>query len=120
MKFSQKKLSYLVLVLVVGISILFAFKIKNLNFNYDFEAFFPNEDNELETYNKHRDRFEWDNEFVLLGIENKKGIFKKDFLAKISALIKEGGKITECNYDLVKVMGFLIQAEQAGKQGLAK
>jgi predicted RND superfamily exporter protein len=86
MKFSQKKLSYLVLVLVVGISILFAFKIKNLNFNYDFEAFFPNEDNELETYNKHRDRFEWDNEFVLLGIENKKGIFKKDFLTKIESL----------------------------------
>ena len=52
MKFSQKKLSYLVLVLVVGISILFAFKIKNLNFNYDFEAFFPNEDNELQTMKK--------------------------------------------------------------------
>jgi hypothetical protein len=50
----------------------------------------------------------------------KKTAEKKDFLAKISALIKEGGKITECNYDLVKVMGFLIQAEQAGKQGLAK
>ena len=50
----------------------------------------------------------------------KKTTEKKDFLAKISALIKEGGKITECNYDLVKVMGFLIQAEQAGKQGLAK
>ncbi len=86
MKYSQKKLSYLVLVLVVGISILFAFKIKTLSFNYDFEAFFPNEDNELETYNKHRDRFEWDNEFVLLGIENKKGIFKKDFLTKIEHL----------------------------------
>ena len=86
MKLSQKKLSYLVLVLVVGISVLFAFKIKSLNFNYDFEAFFPNEDNELETYNKHRDRFEWDNEFVLLGIENKKGIFKKDFLTKIEHL----------------------------------
>ena len=50
----------------------------------------------------------------------KKTSEKKDFLAKISALIKEGGKITECNYDLVKVMGFLVQAEQAGKQGLAK
>jgi predicted RND superfamily exporter protein len=86
MKLSQKKLSYFVLVLVVGISILFAFKIKSLNFNYDFEAFFPNEDNELETYNKHRYRFEWDNEFVLLGIENKKGIFKKDFLTNVESL----------------------------------
>jgi predicted RND superfamily exporter protein len=86
MKLSQKKLSYFVLVLVVGISILFAFKIKSLNFNYDFEAFFPNEDNELETYNKHRYRFEWDNEFVLLGIENKKGVFKKDFLTNVESL----------------------------------
>jgi hypothetical protein len=50
----------------------------------------------------------------------KKTSEKKDFLAKISALIVEGGKITECNFDLPKVMGFLIQAEQAGKQGLAK
>lgn len=86
MKFSQKNLSYLVLLLVVGISILFAFKIKSLNFNYDFEAFFPNEDKELEIYNNHRDRFEWDNEFVLLGIENKQGVFKKDFLTKIESL----------------------------------
>jgi hypothetical protein len=45
---------------------------------------------------------------------------KKDFLAKISALILEGGKITECNFNLPKVMGYLVQAEQAGKQGLAK
>ena len=89
MKLSQKKLSYLVLIIAVGISILFAFKIKHLNFNYDFEAFFPNEDNELETYIKHRNRFEWDNEFVLLGIENKAGIFKKDFLTKIETLSNE-------------------------------
>lgn len=86
MKFSQKTISYLVLTLIVGISIVFAFKIKTLKFNYDFEAFFPNEDSELEIYETHRDRFEWDNEFVLIGIENKAGIFKKDFLKKIEAL----------------------------------
>ncbi len=86
MKFSQKTISYLVLTIIVGISIVFAFKIKTLKFNYDFEAFFPNEDSELEVYETHRNRFEWDNEFVLLGIENKAGIFKKDFLKKIEAL----------------------------------
>jgi predicted RND superfamily exporter protein len=67
----QKKLSLVVLFIVILISFLFTLPLKNLSFNYDFEAFFPNEDNELETYNRHRDRFEWDNEFVLLGIENK-------------------------------------------------
>ncbi len=86
MKLNQKKLSYVVLGFVVAFTVICAFKIKDLKFNYDFEAFFPNEDSELEVYHTHRDRFEWDNEFVLLGLENKKGIFKKDFLQKVEAL----------------------------------
>lgn len=89
MKFSQKKLNYLIIAFVIGFSVLCAFKIKDLKFDYNFEAFFPNEDSELEVYENHRKRFEWDNEFVLLGIENKKGIFKKDFLYKIDSLTKE-------------------------------
>jgi predicted RND superfamily exporter protein len=89
MNFSQKKLNYFIITFVIGFSILCAFKIKDLKFDYNFEAFFPNEDSELEVYENHRKRFEWDNEFVLLGIENKKGIFKKDFLYKIDSLTKE-------------------------------
>ncbi len=89
MKLNQKKLSYVVLSFVIAFTIICAFKIKDLKFNYDFEAFFPNEDSELEVYHTHRDRFEWDNEFVLLGLENKKGIFKKDFLQKVEALSNE-------------------------------
>ena len=54
----QKKLSLVVLFIVILISFLFTLPLKNLSFNYDFEAFFPNEDNELETYNRHRDRLE--------------------------------------------------------------
>jgi len=45
----------------------------------------------------------------------KKESEKKSFAEKITALIAEGGKITECDFDLVKVMGFLVQAEQASK-----
>jgi len=40
---------------------------------------------------------------------------KKGFIEKISALIEEGGKIKECDFDLVKVMGFLVQAEKTAK-----
>ena len=85
MKFSQKALSYTVLVFVFSFTLLCCFHIKNIKFNYDFEAFFPNEDNEIEVYETHRKRFEWDNEFVLIGIENKAGIFKKDFLKKVES-----------------------------------
>ena len=85
MKLSQKTLSYITLTFVIGFTIICAFQIKKIQFNYDFEAFFPNEDNELEVYQTHRNRFEWDNEFVLIGIENKAGIFKKDFLQKVES-----------------------------------
>jgi predicted RND superfamily exporter protein len=89
MKISQKTVNLIVLFFVIGFSVLCGIKIKDLKFNYDFEAFFPNEDNELEVYETHRKRFEWDNEFVLLGIENKKGIFRKDFLTRIESLTNE-------------------------------
>jgi len=89
MKIPQKILNSFVIVFVIGFTILCAFQIKDLKFNYDFEAFFPNEDNELGIYETHRNRFEWDNEFVLLGIESKKGIFRKDFLEKVNALSNE-------------------------------
>jgi len=89
MKFSQKIINTSILIFVIAFSVLCAFKIKTLKFNYDFEAFFPNEDNELGVYETHRNRFEWDNEFVLLGIENKTGIFQKDFLLKIESLSNE-------------------------------
>ena len=45
----------------------------------------------------------------------KKESSKKSFAEKITALIEEGGKIKECDFDLVKVMGFLIQAEACTK-----
>jgi hypothetical protein len=45
----------------------------------------------------------------------KKESAKKSFAEKITALIEEGGKIKECDFDLVKTMGFLIQAEQVTK-----
>lgn len=97
MNLNQKKISYAVLFFVIAFSLICAFKIKDLKFNYDFEAFFPNEDSELEIYHTHRNRFEWDNEFVLLGLENKKGIFKKDFLQKVDSLSKELKEIPYIN-----------------------
>lgn len=82
----QKTYNLLVLAFVIGFSVLCGFQITKLQFNYNFEDFFPNEDNELEVYNNFRKQFEYDNEFVLVALENKEGIFKKDFLEKINSL----------------------------------
>lgn len=89
MKIPQSNIYKLTIVFTLILTVLFAIKIPDLKFDYNFEAFFPNEDNELEIYETHRNRFEWDNEFVLLGIENNKGIFNKEFLEKIDDLTNE-------------------------------
>ena len=45
----------------------------------------------------------------------KKESPKKGFIDRITKLIEDGGKIKECDFDLVKVMGFLVQAEKTAK-----
>jgi predicted RND superfamily exporter protein len=60
-----------------------------LKFDYDFESFFPVDDPELEFYNTFRSYFESDNDFVLIGIENDKGIFRSDFLQRVDSLSKD-------------------------------
>ena len=87
----KKQNTYYVFILlcVLAFSVFCATRLANLKFNYDFEAFFPNEDDELEHYNAYRKTFEYDNEFVLIALENKSGIFRKAFLLRVDSLTKE-------------------------------
>lgn len=57
-----------------------------LRFDYDFEKFFPDDDRALPFFQEHRRTFGFDNEFILLAVENREGIFRKDFLMKVHAL----------------------------------
>lgn len=97
---SQNQISKLIIVLISLITCVCIFFATKLEFDYDFEAFFPNEDKELNVYEDFRKKFEHDNEFVLLGIENKNGIFQKEFLSKVDALSKELKQIP----DIVRVI----------------
>jgi hypothetical protein len=80
---------FFVVVLVAFFSLFSLYKIPDLRFDYEFEAFFPNEDHELELYEDFRKTFGHDNEFVLVSVENKNGIFNKSFLQKVDSLSKE-------------------------------
>ncbi len=90
---NQRTYYIVTLLFVLAFSVLCGFQLLNLKFDYDFEAFFPNEDNELEHYTTYRKTFEYDNEFVLVALENKTGIFKKDFLSRIDSLTKDLSKL---------------------------
>src|ERR1700741_4675161 len=93
MKFSYKGWSRIVILFIVVFSVVCGFYVQKLKFDYDFEAFFPNEDSELNVYENYRKTFEHDNEFVLIGLENQKGIFQKDFLEKVDLLTRDLKKI---------------------------
>ncbi|MFL5754592.1 MAG: efflux RND transporter permease subunit, partial [Bacteroidia bacterium] len=95
MKLSYKAWSRIIILMIVLFTVVCGYFVQRLKFDYDFEAFFPNEDSELNIYDNYRKTFEYDNEFVLLALENKKGIFKEDFLKKVHALTLDLVKIPE-------------------------
>jgi uncharacterized protein len=111
---NQKTYHSLVLVFVLFFSIVCGYRLLNINFDYDFEAFFPNQDHELEVYNNYRKTFEYDNEFALVAVENKSGIFRKDFLLKVDSLTKSLAKLnyvqrisSPCNLKNLSLSGLI-------------
>lgn len=55
-------------------------------FDYDFEKFFPSNDPDTKFYFKHRLVYQSDNDFLLIAIERKEGIFNRDFLKQVDKL----------------------------------
>lgn len=63
-------------------------QILSLEYDYNFEAFFPKDSPETEFFKEYRKQFETDNDFILIGIRNDKGIFKQQFLQDVDRLTK--------------------------------
>ncbi|AHM63659.1 putative RND superfamily exporter [Flammeovirgaceae bacterium 311] len=75
--------------LVIGLLTLVAgFFITRLRFDYNFENFFPTGDQDLEFFLEYREQFENDNDFLLIGIENKAGVFQQDFLQRLDSVTR--------------------------------
>jgi predicted RND superfamily exporter protein len=69
--------------LLSAVSVYYLFQ---LEFNYDFEAFFPRHSEEIEFYNRYRDHFGPDDDYILIGLSNgNNGAFEREFLGKIHA-----------------------------------
>ena len=81
-----KAWAWIALSLTILLSLFFFAALRQLRFDYNFEKFFPNHDPQTQFYHAHRARFESDNDFLLLAIEHKKGIYHLDFLKKIEQL----------------------------------
>lgn len=78
--------AWLSLISILLLTAFFLSALKELRFDYNFEKFFPDNDHQTHFYKQHRERFESDNDFLLLAIENKSGIYSLEFLNKIKQL----------------------------------
>lgn len=83
-----KRLSYLVLFLIFLLTTVSLFFISQLRFDYNFDHFFPKHDPDLDFYFQYREKFGNDNDYLLLGLSNKKSIFDQTFLTKVDSLTK--------------------------------
>ncbi len=63
-------------------------------FDYDFEQFFPQEDSDLDFYKEYRNKFENDNDYLLVAVSNANGeLLDPSFLAKALDLQLTIGKL---------------------------
>lgn len=78
-----KKISKIVLLVITLISSFFIYTVQNIGFDYDFEAFFAEDDPSTEFLKEHRNRFETDNDFIFISLENENGVFDQPFLRRV-------------------------------------
>ncbi len=90
----QKSPAYFFLGIAGLISVLLLIFRPIPQFNYDFEQFFPQNDDDLEFYQAYRNKFENDNDYLLLAISNANGeLLDSSFMAAALDLQLDIGKL---------------------------
>ncbi len=85
--------AWITLFLLAVISACAAFALRQVRVDYDFEKFFPKNDPELDRYLAFRERFGYDNDFLLFGIERADGVFDRELLVRVDSLAMRLGRL---------------------------
>lgn len=88
-KVGEKKFRFFIKIAVAALVLLcfvFGYGVGLLKLDYDFEKFFPLNDKETDFFLEHRAKFESDNDFLLIAIENSPNVFEKKFLKNVRSL----------------------------------
>ena len=78
-----------IITIIVLITIGTGFVARNIKFNYVVEDYFPKEDKSSAYFLDFLQKFDSDVDFVLIGIENKNGIFDSTFINNVHQLTKD-------------------------------
>lgn len=93
-----KRIGYFSLSIIALLTLFFGYQIQNVTFNYNFEEFYPESDSDTEYFNSFRKTFESDNDFLLIVLENKSGVFDLDFLTEAEKYSKTIEKVDNVNF----------------------
>jgi predicted RND superfamily exporter protein len=67
----------------------FGFQLPKLQADFEFEKFFPNNDPDIVFYEKHLETFDYDNDYIVIVLEDDSTIFQQDFLQACNELAGE-------------------------------
>ena len=87
---SQRNLLLGIYAILTALSIFFLFRLK---FTFDFEQFFPKGDPDWEFFKEFIKDFENDDNFLLVAVERKDGIFDSTFLAQFHDFTLKAGEL---------------------------
>lgn len=65
---------------------IFFYQLRHLDFDYDYEKYFPKSDDSKVHYEKFKNKYGSDSDFLLIGVENNEGIFQKSFLKSLKKM----------------------------------
>ena len=91
---NYRRLSIGLLTVLALISGYLGYQAACIQFNYDFEAFYPTNDPDADFFLEHRQKYGNANDFVLIGIERKAGIFDQAFLQKVHQVTQKLKKLS--------------------------
>jgi hypothetical protein len=92
------------------LALISVYQVFSLKFSFNFEDFFPQGDPDLEFFERFKEKFEADDNFLLIAVENKKGVFEQDFLENFDSLgrairplsvVRGVQSVTTINYPII-------------------
>ncbi len=86
----NEKKSRLAIYIILLITLASFIPLRTLKFEFNIENLFPTGDSDLTFFQNFQQQFnsQRDDEFIFIGLKNKEGIFKQDFLTKTDSLTK--------------------------------
>lgn len=79
--------------IIACLSFVQVFWVSSLQFDYNFEALFPTDDPELAFFQRFRQTFADDNEYLSVGLFHEDGVFDERFLKKLDSCTQALGKV---------------------------